>query len=324
MSQPDVGDLHVDALLTTMSIAYMQDEDNFIADKVFPFIFVDKQTDLYPRYNKEAWYRDQGERMRRAPGTKAARTGWTIDTNESYRCQNEAIGTTIPDEVRGNHDAVYNLDADATRLVTIQQMIRRERLWAERYMSTGKWTTNKAGTTDFTKWSDYGNSDPFKDFETYRNTMRLLIGRFPNTVVMGYDVWRYLKHHPDFLDRIKGGATTGNPAMLTQSQFSAFIEIPRILMPTSVYNTQAEPLTAVLADIVGDDVLMVYTPAAASLLTPAAGYTFVWRPLTNGNAPQYIRRYREDPEKQDVIESWSYIDQVITAPDAGVLLKDCV
>lgn len=323
MVQPDVGDVHVNTFLTNLSIGYAQDEANFIADRVFPVVMVDNQTDIYARYNKDAWFRDQGERMRRAPGTRAARTGWTIDSNNTYKCLNEAIGTTIPDELRSNADAVYQLDSDATRLVTEQQRIRRERLFASKYMGTGKWTTDKTGGSDFTKWNDYANSDPFGDFETFRNAMRLLIGRFPNKLVMAYDVWKVLKHHPDFLDRIKGGATVDNPALLTQQQFAAFIEIPEILVPLSVYNTAAEavpPATATLTDIFSNQCLLTYTTNAPALLSPTAGYTFVWRPMVNGGAIQYIRKYREEPEKQDVIEAFSYFDQEITAPDAGVYL----
>lgn len=323
-TQPDVGDVHVNSLLTTMSVGYMQDEANFIADKMFPPLMVDKQTDVYARYNKDAWFRDQGDRMRRAPGTKAARSGWTIDTNNSYRCKNEAIGTQIPDELRSNADSVYNLDADATRFVTNAQLIRRERLFAANYMVTGKWTTTKTGTTDFTKWSDYANSDPFGDIENFKNTVRVLIGRYPNKAVMGELVWRRLKHHPDFIDRIKGGATTGNPALFTKEMLAQWIEIPEILVELATYNTAAELATPVLADIFTDAMLFAYVPLAPGLLVPAAGYTFVWKSLVNPGAMQYIRKYREDPEKQDVIESFAYFDQVITAPDAGLLLLDAV
>jgi hypothetical protein len=306
-----------------MSVAYYQDEGNFIADKVFPVLMVDKQTDIYARYNKDAWYRDQGERMRRAPGTIAARSGWTIDSNDSYRCLNEAIGTEIPDELRSNADMVYNLDADATRFVTNAQLIRRERLFASNFMATGKWTTDKTGASDFTKWSDYANSDPFGDMETFRNTMRLLIGRMPNKLVMGYTVWKTLKHHPDFIDRIKGGATTGSPALFTKEMLAAWWEIDEILIEMALYNTAAEKPDgsgATLTDVFSNSALLLYVPNAPSLLTPAAGYTFVWKPLTNGGAIQYIRKYRDDPAKKDVVEAYSYFTHKMTAPDAGLFI----
>lgn len=323
-NQPDVGDVHVNSLLTGMSIAYYQEEQNFIADEVFPLIGVDHQTDLYPVYGHDAWFRDHGDRMRRAPGTKAARTGWDFAEPQTFRCLNEAIGTAIPDELRANADANFNLDADATRLVTNSQLIRRERMFFNDFMKTGVWTTDKSGGSDFVKWSDYANSDPFGDIDTYRNTMRGLIGREPNKMIMGELAWRRLKQHPDFLDRIKGGATPGNPALMTLTQLAGFIEIPRILISKAMYNTAAEGQTPVLADIASnDDVLLLYAPDSPSIMSPAAGYTFYWKPMSGGGI-QYIRKYREEPERQDVIESYSYFDQVVTAPNAGIFLNDTV
>lgn len=328
MPQPDVGDLHVNKLLTDMSIAYMQDESRFIADRVFPILGVDKQTDVYAKYNKDAWFRDHGARMQRAPGTKAARTGYTVDPTATYRCLNQAIGTGIPDELRQNADVVYNLDADATRLVTNAQLIRRERMFAADFMTTGVWTTDKVGTTDFTKWSDYAASDPFGDMEDWKATVSALIGRKPNKMVMGELVWRRIKNHPDFLERVKGGATVGNPAMFTKEMFASWFELDELLVMEAVYNTALEvaptPATATLTRIVSDAALLLYVPNAPSLMTPAAGYTFVWRPMVNGAAVQYIRKYREDPEKQDVVEAHSYFDHVLTAADAGLFLSDAV
>jgi hypothetical protein len=36
MPQPTQSQVHVDAVLTNISVGYMQDAANFIADKVFP------------------------------------------------------------------------------------------------------------------------------------------------------------------------------------------------------------------------------------------------------------------------------------------------
>ncbi len=47
MSGPNQSALHVDALLTNVSIATMQKSDGFVANKVFPDIPVDKQSNKY-------------------------------------------------------------------------------------------------------------------------------------------------------------------------------------------------------------------------------------------------------------------------------------
>ena len=62
MPQPNVNNVHIDAILTNISVAYLQNTANFIADKVFPVIPVDKKSDLYFKYTKEDWFRDEAQR----------------------------------------------------------------------------------------------------------------------------------------------------------------------------------------------------------------------------------------------------------------------
>ena len=48
---PKMQDAHIDRALTNMSVAYMQDASNYIADIVFPILPVKRQADLYYIYN---------------------------------------------------------------------------------------------------------------------------------------------------------------------------------------------------------------------------------------------------------------------------------
>lgn len=324
MHAPDVGDVHVNKLLTNLSVAFFQEADVFVADRVFPIFPVDNASDFYAVFPKAAWFRDHGDRMTRAPGTPTARTGWQINTQNTYVVQNEAIGTVIPVELRTNADDLYDLDADATRLVTQLQLIRRERLFAANYMKTGVWSTDKVGTTDYVKWNDFANSDPFGDIIGWKRSMRTLIGRPFNRLAIGDIVWDTIIQHPDFIDRIKGGATVGNPALFTRAMFAQWFEFDEVNVFQGMYNTAAEDVanTATLADIVTDQALMYYAPPRPGKLVPAAGYTFVWRPMVNGNAAQFIRKWTDDEIRADVIESHSYFQHVKTSADAGLYVHD--
>ncbi len=46
-SSPTPQGVHRDAILTNISIAYIQSHANFISDKVFPIVPVQKQSDRY-------------------------------------------------------------------------------------------------------------------------------------------------------------------------------------------------------------------------------------------------------------------------------------
>jgi hypothetical protein len=80
MPQPNINSVHVDAILTNISVAYLQNQDNFIADKVFPIIPVDKKSDKFFTYTKNDWFRDEAQR--RAPGTESAGGGYNLSTLE--------------------------------------------------------------------------------------------------------------------------------------------------------------------------------------------------------------------------------------------------
>jgi len=322
--QPDVGDVHVDTLLTNISVAHQNALTGYVADQIFPLIPVGKQSDLYPTYTRGDFFADEGDRMLRAPGTRAATTGFAVGT-AGYHCLNYAIGMELPDELRKNADSVFNLDNDATKLVTHMQMIRRERAFAAAFMAGSVWTgSSTAGDiTVSNKWSDYAASDPFGDIDAEINAVEEATGMKPNKSLMGAIVWRRLKHHPDFIARISGGATVNNPALLSLAQLAGMLELETCLVGRAMYRSSNEGATLTLARIIDDDMLLLYVPAGPSLLTPAAGYTFYWEPGAGGGI-QYIRKYRLEPERTDVVEAYSYFDQVAVEAYAGAFIADCV
>src|SRR5512139_2324263 len=199
MPQPDIRDAHVDQLLTILSHAYMNEAENYIADKVFPVIPVRKQSARIAKYTKADWFRD--EAALRSPGTESAGTGFTVDTTDTYFCDNFAVHKDIADEVRENTDAPYDPDLEATMLVTDRLLLRREIAFATDFMTTSVWATdsNKVAAP----WSDYGTGDPISDVETGKDTIHKVTAREANKIVIGREVWSKLKHHPDFIERIK-------------------------------------------------------------------------------------------------------------------------
>lgn len=328
MPQPDVGDVHVNALLTNMSIAHMNKLEHFVADRCFPMVGVDKQSDIYAVYNRGNFFQgsEDAQALRnlvRAPGSRAAVAGYDIDVTNTYRAINYAIGVEIPDELRGNAEAVFNLDRDATNLATMIQLIRRERAWATDFMTTSVWGNDVTGTTNFTKWSDYGGSDPFDDLELGIDTIEANTGERPNKLVLGAIGWRRLKHHPDLVDRIKGGATTGAPALVQRQLLAQILEIDEVLVARASYRSSAEGATLALARIIDDDALLLFATPTPGLMTPTAGVTFFWKPLSGGGI-QFMRKYRMDPEKKDVVENHSYMDHVATESESGYFFSDCV
>lgn len=317
MAQPTSSDLHVDALLTNMSIGYKNPA--YIADTLFPQVQVRKQADIVPRYDRSHWFRSLAKL--RAPATKSERSGFTVDKTMTYFCDRYSFGFEIPDDVRDNADEPYNMDRDGAEFVSDKMQLVRENNWVTDFFTTGKWTTDKTGGVNFTVWSNYGASDPLGDVTTYKDTVEALIAREPNTLVIGKEVWSKLKWHPDLVDTIK----YTQRGQVSLDLAASLLELASIKVGTSLVTTTAEgtaEASVVYSRIWGKHGLLMYIVPNPSLMTPAAGYTFVWNRVPS--ALQYVKRMRDEEREVDIIEGNSYFDQKITAADAGLFLSGAV
>ncbi|NIT99876.1 MAG: hypothetical protein GWN01_02705, partial [Nitrosopumilaceae archaeon] len=83
--------------MTNIAVAFMQDQQNFVAGRFFPTIPVSKQSDQYYTYNRADWNRD--EMKVRAPSTETEGGGYRLST-DSYRCEVLGFHKDIDDRVR--------------------------------------------------------------------------------------------------------------------------------------------------------------------------------------------------------------------------------
>jgi hypothetical protein len=299
MPRPTLRDSHVNRPLTNVSIGYRN--DSYIADQVFPIVQVEKKSDVYFIYDKQAWFRDRGSHLR-APGTRAQRDDYTV-TPASYICLNYALAKAIPDEVRANADVPLRPDVDATEFVTDGLLLGLEKRVADVVTACANWASaSNPGTT----W-DNDTSDPFQDIDTAVDAVVQQIGRMPTVAVMGWPVWKSLRNHPDFLDRIKHTRSSGR---VEPGDLNAWFGFDKVLIGTSVIDSAQEGATASHGYVWGKHFWTGYVAPSAGLMVPSAGYCFHW-------GSRQIERFREDQEYSDVITgNWS-TDEKISASDAG-------
>lgn len=319
MPQPTTSDVHVDAVLTNMSIAYIQNQAHFIAGQVFPTVPVEKQSDKYFVYTKGDWFRDEAEK--RAPGTESAGSGYTLST-DTYSADVYAFHKDIDDQTRANSDSPLNPDRDATQFVTQRMLMRQEIDWFSTYFTTGVWTAGSGGETlsGTDQWND-ASSDPIDVIETGKAEILTTTGLMPNTLTVGYDVHRQLRNHPDIIDRVKytSGAPIGN------SVLADFFGIERYLVSMGIKNTAAEGATTVMANIAGKHALLTHSASTPSTLTPSAGYCFKWRGVSDGlNKDVGITRLRMPQLRSDRIEAQMAWDNKVVATDLGYFIENAV
>jgi len=323
MPEPAIQDVHIDSALTNIAVAYMQEASGFIADKVFPVVPVQKQSDRYFVYNKGDWFRIVAQE--RAPATESAGGGWRIDNTPTYYCRLYAVHKDVDDMTRANADSVINLDRDATEWVTQQILLKRETVWATNYLSTGVWGTDIEGSSSPSGdqvyvWSDYTNSDPLTDVENAMIDIAKTTGYKPNVLVVTPDVLSYLKNHPKILERVK----YTQKGVITEDILAGLFGVDKFLVPWAVVNTASEGATDSINFIATKKALLAYAAPSPSLQKPSAGYLFVWTGLGGGGSGIIVKRYRMEHLAADRIEAESAFDAKVVASDLGVLFYNIV
>lgn len=325
MSKPTQGDVHVSRPLTNISVAYFQDSNDFIADKCFPSIPVDKQADAYWTIPRDAFNRDE---MRvRAPGTESAGGGYEVNPDNTYYCHVRAYHHDIPDQVRANTDSPLSSDREATILTTHKALINREVNFANQYFGTGKWGRDLAGVAgsptgaQVKKWSDAA-STPIEDIRREKREMKEKTGFMPNTLVMGQDVLDTLYDHPDIVDRIKYGQTSPGAANVDVNDLLALFKIDRILVGSAIQNNAKDGSAEDSNFIMKNGMLMCHSAPTPGIMTPSAGYTFAWKGFLNaGDNGTRMKKFRMEHLESDRVEIQSAYDQKLIAEDLGTFFS---
>lgn len=323
MPQPTASQLHIDTYLTNVSVAYAQDQANFIASRVFPRVPVNKQSDKFAIYPKGWFYRDEMEV--RPMGGRPRSVGYEVDQG-SYFCEEYALEHKIDDRTRENADEPLDPDRAAMRLLTGQGLIRQDRMWATAFFAEDVWSIDWTGVgsapsgDEFLQFDQTG-SDPIEFFDQRIEAIGGATGFPPNKLVLGPAAYRAIKNNPAVLDRIK----YTQRGIVTTDLLASLLELDEVLVARGVYNTANEGQDDNVQYIVDtNSALLVHAAPAPSLDTPTGGYTFTWTGLLGANANgAVIERGREELAHSDVFQSRLTFDAQLVAAELGEFYTAC-
>lgn len=332
MPNPTVSDLHVQAALTDISVAYAQGATRFVAGRMFPVIPVMKKSDKYFVMDQGDWQRSEAQP--RAAGAAAARSGWRL-SKDTYYAERIALGHPVSDPERDNADpAVANLDADATEYVTEQVLIKNDQDWGSAFFTTGVWDgassstdmtgqANPASTaSNFRHWNDVA-STPIEDIDGEKISVESKTGRMVNVAACGPRVWVALKNHPDILDRIK----YTERGIVTEDLLASLFDLDEFMVARAVVNSGAEGAANSVDFIHGRNLLLAHRADSPGLRTPTAGYTFSWtgRPgAPSGGVGARIKQYRDETHESDIIEGETWRDFKVVGSSLGAFFTTAV
>lgn len=318
--QPGKGDVHVDAPLSNIAVAFTQSADAFIADRLFPIVPVSKQTDKYFTIPRGAWYRD--EMQKRAPGAKSAERTHDVST-DSYACDVWALHEMLADQTRANYDNPLQPEREMTEGLTLSGLIRKEKQFVTDFFSASLWTGDQTGVdsaspaaNQFGRW-DRADSTPIEDIRLGKRTIQARTGYRPNKLALNRDVYDALLDHPDIVGRLDRGQTTG-AAIVMKQNLAALFELEEVLVMDSVENSATEGATDSFGFIGTKSALLCYAAPSPGLYVPSAGYTFSWTGLLGAGAlGMRMKRIRDEPRESDMLEIQMAFDQKLVSADLG-------
>lgn len=316
MPTPTLSQVHIQAALSDLSIAYRQDAPA-VSDLVFRRVPVDKQSNYFFVWSKADMWRRQGEK--RAPGAAFPRIGVRL-SNDTYKCVQAAIEYPIPDEIRANQDAAVDIEFTAAMTLVDQLNLEKDLDFAADFFAT---TSGWASGTVSTAWDNVSSGTPVTNISAGARDIRRALGASSQHEIVGLGgtkILNALLTSDQVRDRTK--YVTAQTQAAIEASLAGVCGLDRLVISSREYNTAKARATASYSAVFDNDFLIVAVPRNPGINVPAAGYSFAWN--EGGRGDMYMEMYRDEDNKQDVVRALCYYDQKQTSTDLGVFFSNAV
>lgn len=317
--------------LTNMSMAYFQQEDDFVAPSIFPICPVSLSSSYYYTFSKADLARDN---VRRKPTFGKVAPALMGQTDNTYKCEVDQVIVGI-DQIdalnyqRSQAPGVADPRKAKVRFATEQLKLHLDIIFASQFFKAGVWANEWEGVTanptgkQFLKFSD-ANFDPVNFFDARITEIKQQGRRRPNRLALGANAFIALKNHPDIVERVKYTGSTANPAVVTTQALAAILQIEEVKVLESTYNAGGigEENMQFVCD--PNAALLCYATDTPAIDEPSAGYIFTWDMLGNGQFTAFDQYEGENGTHSEFIEGLMATDMKKTSDDLAIFFKDCV
>lgn len=253
---------------------------------------------------------------RRAPGSSypEVTSSWS---SQSYETADFGYASTVDDSLRAYADRYLDLEVSTARILDAKLMLAYELRVANQLMTTASFTSFSA-TTAYSQ-ANLAVCDFVNDIQTACEKQRA-IGTVPNTIVLSYPLWNYVRRLPLFQNYVRGNFPTVLPTVLTPEQAAAvFFDqgIERILIGGAYQDIGGEGQLFSGQPIWPNTYIWVGKVAGGDFLAGGAMRTITW---DEDGGFKAVESFRDEIKRSDVIRvRQSCIEQVIDAR-AGQLI----
>ncbi len=300
----------IDPILTTIARGYSNAD--FIGEEIFPIVPVDKEAGKIPTFGKEHFLIWETLRALRADSNEME--GGYLETIPFKTEEHDLVQKL---DYRESQEAMLQLETRAVNSVMTAIALKREKMYADLAFNLDTYeTTNKVTLTS--NYFDNDNTDIVKELTEYSDALSSLIGKRPNTLLLGDGVWKGIKFNAK-LKSYLGVSVSGNELFnikATTQKLQEILEIEKVLIGTSKYSEDAKTFK----NIWGNGIFLGYisnpTPLERTPYDPCFGYTL----RKKGNP--FSDKWQEQNGKITKVRTTDNFDIKVVGSESGFYIQN--
>lgn len=305
--------------LTAVAIGYSNTEDQLIADQVMPRVDT-AETFKWTEYDTPQAYTVPDTKVGRLSQPNVVTFGGTERTGT---VDDYGLDSPIPQrdmdvfaampKPQGGRGPIAP-DALATMMLTNLVLLDREIRVAAAVQASGNYeAANQRALVGSAKWSDFANSDPFKDIMDGLDAPLVR----PNTLALSQTGWTTLRQNPKFVAQIR--KNKDGAGAVTKEEVAAALEIAKVCIGSSRVNTARKGQNAAYVRTWGNHASLLHcSMMAAQTFQPTWG----WTAQFGGRFAGTIIDAKTGLKGSVIVRAGEQVKEVIAAKGAGYLFQN--
>lgn len=300
---------YIDTQLTGVANAWFNQQEDFVANKLFPTVQVKKPTFLVGEYGKENL--QMPDNSLRTGDSKSKSVNFSRKFVPGQPLNEHSLSDSVYKDDYDQTDDPFEPESDTTENILSVMELIDEKAMTDMVTNTSIVTNNKT-LSGQSQWSDLEHSNPVKDITAAVNSA--LFVDF-NTLVLGRNDYNVLINHPEIRDYLKW--TKSGPVGY-QDLLGVFAPFgfKQILIGKAKANLGKEGLADDIQRLWSGDVLLAYVTDRPGRKQINGGYKFQLE-----NSREVTKEYINNPPKTEIVVR-DYYNYQLLLPEAYYLIKN--